>query len=469
MGEDAAKSYPSPAKTPMKRKATSQMFKPGKKSATKKAALKAAKKQWKAKKKGKVLKKTFKKWKKRSGKRTFNPDTGAYGGKFEVPEKGNLKKQKNLTEMLKNGYHLVQESHGNILDPDCIYIHHSNYMPIEIAKVLTGAIYRKLLRKGGFEVSNMETELPFYSLDDSDGFKIQYATRNPITKAYNIVDHIITNDTNFRQLVEQGQTSGRIGEHLILFMRNANFAEPYRIMLYQSDRNGVATNWRLASELNLECEKVKIDLSSKLVCQNRTKGSGAPEADANVDRVDSQPLKGFIYQFKNADPRLKASSITGTGNTDNGSIVYNSGTFQGVRTYGGSTFPNTGGANALMREPPAAKIWRNIESVSKINLEPGVMKTSYISNSYENYLITLLKKFRMNVSSDPIANFRDVKAGKCQIMALEEVLRTPNDNQIFGAFEVEWRCGAMCTTKKNKSLLLSEFSVPLPIAPVIPT
>jgi len=460
--KDFEKTYPmmTPPKTPRKRKA---VVMPG--PYTRKKQKKSRKLIAKKFRVGKVLKRMVKVAKKRRQRKGVNVAgaVGAIGGKFNLPTKAGIKGQKVISSFLKEGYHLTKEDHGTVTDSDCVYLQHSNFRPTEICKVLCGAIFRKLFRKAGIEIANLETELPLFSGEDSDGFRIEFTARNPIDGTTAVNNYDIINNKTFADIVTDNiNNAASLGSHMENYLRNANFGEPYRIRLYQSDRNGLSTNWRIASELNLECEKVTIEMSSKVTIQNRTRASNAGATDYDADRIDAQPIKGYIYNFKNADPRLKASTQLPGGVPLNYDVYYNSGEyFVGIRTWGGSTV----GANAkYLREPPQAKIWTNVDGVSKVYLEPGVMKNTFIHTRYENYLNTLLKKLRVAVYGTGDI-FRGLGACKAQIVALEENLRTPSDNQIVCTYEVEFKCGAMMTTKKNKSLLLTDLQVPVGAIP----
>lgn len=458
-------SYPTPEKTPKKRKMASYGLK-GKKM-TKKYTVRARSKggpKYKQRKVKKTIKKMFKRA--RSGKPTLGLMVGGIGGKFNKPSYRGMKKQKPLSTVLRLGYNVIKEDHGTVLDSDSVYIQHSNYRPNEIARCIVGALYRKLFRKAGIEVDNLENELPLYDNGNSDGFKIQFTRKNPLDATYTTSDITITDNQSFDMVVNSFNGTEMFSS-LVAYMKQTTNDEPYKLALYASDRNGVSTNWRLASELNLENEKVHISLSSRVTIQNRTKGSAAESNQNEIERVDNQPIKGFIYEFKNADPRLKSTVLAGTqgGGTFiyNRDFLYNSGDVnRGIRTYGGNQI--TGPLSAkYMREPPPAKLWKNIAGVSSVSLDPGIMKSVSIKSYYENYLLTLLKKFRVSQVLNPGSQnmdeiYRNVQAGKCQIVCLEEVLRTPADNQIVCVYENEFRCGVYCVTKKKKGVLLSEFS-----------
>lgn len=357
------------------------------------------------------------------------------------------------------GYHCTLENYGTVVDSDCVYVYHSNWNAERISRVLTGALLRTLFRKAGIEIGNQEQELPLYAIDDSDGFKIVYTVRNPISSTHVDIVYNIANGQTFETVVNGfAAGAGTMGQQFKEIMWNGNFDEPYSLALYASDRNGVATNWRLHTFMTLQDEFVVLESSSAIMVQNRTAGSSAGAGDLSLDRVDNQPLKGYLYEFKNGDPRLRTNQLKGVGfTTDNEDQVYSSGDLIGIRAFGGSACTGT---FFLMNEPPVPTIWRNVEKSSKISLEPGTMKKSKIVTQYKHRLPELLKKMRVNVTGSSLAlgMYHGLRGMKSQIIALEETLRTPTSNLITCLYENELKVGAYTYTKKLKGVFRSELT-----------
>jgi len=383
---------------------------------------------------------------------------------------GNFKTPSKLTKFfeqtaLKNGYHLTRESIGQVTDADCVYVYHSDYQPERIARVLVGALLRSLFRKAGIEIGNQETEIPTNGALGSAGFSIQYSYRNPTNGVIAVGGYDTVDNISFLNLVNEQMSTGRMGDHFLSYMRNDNdvFAEPYALALYVKTELGLGSVDRIHTYMTLQNEMVVYQAKSSIMVQNRTQGASAGAGDLSADRIDNQPLQGYLYQFKNGDPRLKQSMVANSGITYNEDYLYNTGDYSGCRIFGGSTIPSTTLGMKSMNEPPVPKLWRNVDTASKVHLEPGEMKRSVIVTEYKNRLPELLKKFKIDVlgSSAGITgafHYSKLPSHKSQIIALEECLRTTSSNLVTCLFENEYKVGAYTYSKNSKGVLKSEIS-----------
>jgi len=390
-------------------------------------------------------------------KKLTGVSTGANGGKFAKP--GPLTKNFE-TVGAKLGYVTGHEIYGQVVDSDCVYMYHSTYnLELTIRSIL-GALTRTLLRKAGIEVGNQQSELTFNSPSDSGGFLFRMEWVNGQGQSqYREVrtDNNWSFDTLVNNLWDL-TTPTSLG-----FVMNAYLVDggwdftPYSYSLYQDDsRNIDGTNYttRLRAFMTLGDEFVVVKQMSGLTVQNRTKGSLAGATDYSVDRIDNQPLKGKLYEFNHADPRIKTQQITGTGMTDHKDVAYGTGDFAAIRAFGANQLPG----EKLMLEPPEPTIWRNIAKTSNVNLEPGVMKKCYIVEEYKNRFPVLLRKLKIEFAPSPLPGqniepYTGLRSGKSQILCLEEVLRTADDNQITCIYEVEHKVSSYTYTKKLKGTL----------------
>jgi len=414
----------------------------------------------KFKRKTPYVKKQFTKVVKKAAKKRLvtGVSQGSFAGKFAIPSK--------LTKSFENialnlGYHITKESYGDCVDTDCAYIYHSNFIPNLIAKCLTGALVRTIFRKAGLEIGNQEQELPVYDSGSSIGYRLVYTYRDPITG--NMDQSLLDTAENetFQSFVENLQTTNRLGWLFAQYIYNAanQFKEPYSLGLYTYDYNALITNYRLAAYMTLQDEFVVYEATSALMVQNRTQGSAATGTDLSLDRVDNQPLKGYLYQFKNGDPRLKTNQIKNTGVATNRDFLYSTGDTKGLRSYGSVQL--VGPQAALMSEPPMPSIWRNVDASTKIQLDPGMMKKTLVISSYKARLPELLRKFRIdvvNLIAGTGNGYSQLPSHKSQILALEEMLRTPSANFITLLFENEYKVGCYTYTSKLKGTLRSDIT-----------
>lgn len=376
---------------------------------------------------------------------------GSYQGNFANP----VAVQKSFeTTGLKLGYVVAQEITGSVDDPDCVYLYHSPFQVDKTVQAIVGALIRTLLRKAGIEVGNEMNELLFNTYDNALGATILFTFQDltGVTTSYYVETF---NDWTFEFLVATAaQVVGpsNIGYHFKQFILGLSEFKPYSMSLYMEDKFGVtpeAKTSRLAAHVTLGDEYVVLRQYSCLTLQNRTKASNATGFE--MDRIDSQPLTGKLYEFKNGDPRLKTAQRIGTGIIDQHEQVYSTGDIKGVRAWGSVDLPSA----YLMREPPDPTLWRNIAKSSSIKLEPGAMKKCVLTVEYKYRLPTLMSKLRVDSfkNSNNMLSYEGLHSGKCQIIALEEQLATPADNFITCQYEYENKTSCYTYTKKLKGTL----------------
>jgi hypothetical protein len=423
-----------PTRTPKRVKLTTG----NKKTQTKKSYLKSKKKR--------VIKK--------ARKAKANPFGGvsssAYAGKFSAPVKVIRDAE---TKCGKLGYHLTNEQFGEVADANCVYLYHSNFCIDEIATVIQAALIRSLFRKAGIEIENELTEIPFSYADLSSGFRIVYSKRDKITGVIGTVNYDSSDNISFKQL--NLSLWSNIGAHFRDYMENVNSdQEPYMIGLYGYDEGALLTHYRLVSNLVLQNEKVELHMSSSLTVQNRTLGASS-STDFNADRVDNQPLVGYLYEFKNGDPRLRANQIkmATSGALNAYENYYATGDRRGIRSFGGTQLGQD------MQEPPVPQLWKNCAGAAKVNLDPGFIKKCSISTVLKNRLPELLKRLRVDKMqiANGIHGYTQLSACKSQIVCLEEGLRTATTNLITVLFERESKIGAFSMSKKVKGIFRTRF------------
>jgi len=380
---------------------------------------------------------------------------GSNGGVFKQP-RTNTKSF--LLSCAKSGYTAQIEKYGTVTDANSIYVYHSTYDVNNIARTTCGALLRTLFKRSGIEVLNESTELPLKDAVNSLDYQIRYHEMNPIDGTTRSWDYTIPDDTSFKTLLDTMTTyaGSTPFKRMIDYMTNnaGEFYVPDSIYLLFKDKydfGQIATNdWRTKTCIKLSDEIIVMQCKSALTLQNRTKGSAAGATDLSVDRIDNQPLKGKLYEFSNGDPRVREAQKLGTGITNQEDMYYNTGSLQAARAFGGTAIAN----EVYMREPPTAKFWKNCISSSNVMLEPGVMKKSEIVVSYKTKIPELFKKFRIDVAGtyEGCSGYHNLRSHKSQILALEEVLRTPSDNFIVCQYEVENTCGAYTYSMKTKGV-----------------
>ena len=285
--------------------------------------------------------------------------TGVYQGVLKKPTKI---KPTIESVCLEKGFHSTEETFGRIQDEHTVYIAHSTYNVQLMAKTIQGAILRSLFKKAGYAVPNMHQIMPLYSYGDADGFKVEYITKQPMDGTTTTYNYISTSGQTFSSYIS---AFTQMYDHIRDYLAGLNTQEPSEVSLYLSDRNGVSTNWRLCSNINLKNQILFLHIGSSLKIQNRTAGDKASATDEerySADRIDSQPLKGRIYQFKHADMRIKkASDLAWVGENQ-----FNRAASKGLQLVRGSV-----DTIDWYQELPSPSLWANCDKTAGLVINPG--------------------------------------------------------------------------------------------------
>jgi hypothetical protein len=373
----------------------------------------------------------------------------SYKGRFQKPKKlvKDIKAKANALGWLR-----TWEWSGTVTDPDCVYLQHSNYFKDEFLKTITGSLIRLLFKECGIDVSNQEQELPLNlpnqsQFNSTNAWIVTFVVKDPITQLQSVSDFTIGENQTLRGVIDGVVAQpGHMANFFDSYLQNGTFNQPYMLVMYR-DIDGLG---RVAlGSLTLENVMLEVEMNSALTVQNSTLGAGS-SGDADANRVDNQPVKGSLFQFSNADPRLKQSQAGNTGVPTSNDWIHGSGFQRGAVAYGQAVaFPNYN----IDSEPPTPKMWKNCKKSSGVVLDPGMIKKATLSNRYKNYLPELLKKFRSDVygtiSTQPVYSM--VKGGQSQLLALEERIRTPSTNVITINWEYEVRNYCIAYQKKLKN------------------
>jgi len=376
------------------------------------------------------------------GKSFGGHSVGIYKGKFKKPRR--IMKTKEQTALSK-GFSTTIEQFGGTSDPNCVFITHSTVSHVQTAYTLATAIMRKLMTLAGFKITNKYNEVgvsdPADGVnqgDKSDGLTWFLQVKNPETNIVTAYKFLTLDNQSFSTWTDFSNALTSFADlpnRIIEFLRDTNKNVLYRVALYKTDES-VSTHYRLASEIFLEDLHIEIHYASNLVIQNRTKSAVTGLDDYSIDRVDTQPLKGYVYEFKHGDPRVRHSFMGAVPSTINNNI-FNVIPENGMNLIRGEQYL---GAS----EPFVPKYFANISKATKVILQPGEMKKVGFNYTFKGKMINVLRK--MNTNNTPLFDVTKVTGavGKCQMIALEELMRTPSDNFINIAYERELKISAFC-------------------------
>lgn len=379
----------------------------------------------------------------KGSKKWMSGSTGFYKGSFKRPRQTSQPKVETLC--LAKGFHCTKEYFGKIEDPHTVYLHHSTFEIDLYARSICAALIRKLFKKAGITVEDRSRELNLSNVANSSGFRIVFVTQNPVGGNVSNLDYDTKDNYSLSDLITDWPA---FTDYFKDYIKAASVDDvPMQLILYDRRNNGAGTDaFRIAANMYLNHEYLDLYSQSKLIVQNRTAGDGATttEEKAQLDRIDNQPLQGYIYEYKNADPRLNIVGTTGES-FDNMGLNYTTGS--GLLLLRAATLGSSGSApNVFVQyeEPPVPKTWANIAKSSKILLQPGTMKKTYISHKFSGKIVNVMKALRVEYHTGTA--YAGVK-GKSQIIALEEKLRTTSTNPVTVMYECEKKIGAVFKTR----------------------
>jgi len=372
-----------------------------------------------------------------------NMTTGGWAGKFNTPRKikANLE-----TMYLKKGFMIGNEIYGTCSDPFAVYVHHSTYDATLMANAFAGALIRKLFLKAGLPITDRNGLIPATSLLDATGFRLEFYQQQSATGALAGSTFDTGAASTLQTIIDAWVGANSLASSVETYLKSGSSFSPYSISLYANDVGVTTTSHRLLAKILLQNEVVDFNITSKITMQNRTKADGA--LDFATDRIDNQPLIGTCYKFKN-EPRLK------NVDTNSQQIFLQGTTPTGLKLFGAATFTTPAGQVDHWENRPNAKIFSNCHKAASTILQPGQMKSSYLSFNLNGKLNNLFPKLRLEASSTT-----QVTGIKClsEMFVFEEKMRTGVINWVSVHYERKINVGCYLTTKKQDYVIDPKFN-----------
>lgn len=358
---------------------------------------------------------------KREGSKTMTRTSGphTYAGRFKKPKKP----KKDFFGTCKvRGYVVRQEVFGRWgTEPHGVYFYVSTFAKDLIAKALYGAFVRRVLAKAGISLGATRQEIPGIDYNNSDGLQFEYRVLNQITGAITLVGTQSTlGDDSIVDVVDDAPAA--IMNSIRAWLAGDRGNMPHSLVFFRQEVSGLGDPHMHAT---LELQDASFYVAVKAVCtvQNRTKGEITD--GNNSDVVDNQPVKGYVYQFKHGDPRLKQTGVSPNMNfvervPDNGTALVGASSL-------GSDFD----------EPPKANWWQNCNKIAAVRLQAGQSKTFGITHVYKGTF-----KNHRQFASQTSVNHNVGCSGRSVMLGLTEVLRTSNAELLSFKYEHEHVVGA---------------------------
>jgi len=399
--------------------------------------------------------------KRRSVKKGTKVSLGPYSGSFRKPRRV---KRSMMSKCLAQGYAKNIEQYGRVSDSDCVFVGQSTAYINEVARVACNAIIRKLMTKAGFKINNQLFEVsatgPLAGIDqeqESIGLRFAYYTRDAVTGSYTTVLYDTVAEQNF---IDICRGFSAFSNQVINYLRAITVLEPWKIAVYRRNQNA---QWFVhAAEIWLTDSHLDIFMESSMTIQNRTLAAAVLDTNnVETNRVDSQPLKGWIYEFKHADPRVKnPGPPTSLVNPEDSNLDYDNIQDIGLFLRNGANFSNPLGTdpgvteNVGSTEPMVPQYFANIAKATPVTLQPGEIKKLTFFYKFSGKITNLLKSMRAtNWSVSLGLGYVSGMKGKCQVIALEEMMRTSSTNKVEVAYERELKIGAIAKIGLSSAVL----------------
>lgn len=367
---------------------------------------------------------------------------GSYGGKFKKPRKLSRKVNPYLTK----GFENTTEVTGTITDPNCVYMAASSMSATRAIESLARALLRRAFEKCvGYPITNVHNTLQGYQggaapYHAGDGFMFQLTWMTVDSTTGEAQDTYVTGVTDSIYSIT-GDAINSVAPAWTGLMNklkqwagrsstasSANTEIPLRLNVYRRDGN-VTLFYLGSGGLDLRNLTVHFETSSAVKLQNR---SVSATGSGSTDVVDSNPLIGYLYEFKGGVPMFK--NLDQQSGTLRLNRIFD---IDGVATARGGEFPGslTVGSGYVNNEPPKPRFFHNCVKAAKVMIKPGDIKTTYLKYSTKMKLVDYLMKVA-SISNTAFVKQTTQLPGKCVMFALEDMINVNASSLIAISYEV---------------------------------
>jgi len=368
------------------------------------------------------------KFRKLKGRRSARRSTGSAGGmlagKLRRPKR---RPKKTTAYKMRGGIQEIQET-GKLLTADEVqYIGHITHPQYTVLRMMWGAVLKTLMGRAGTFITDANLEYPSLTTD-----RIIVVFKPSPSSA--LVSHTINMTLN--QTLESLQNA--LTSVTCPWMTNpptyamqefAFCAIQFKATIYNPSMN--------SCYLDLGNASIKYNCKSSLKMQNRSVTVATNVEDNDVDNV---PLYGKRYAGSGTGCRLATAS--------NDSVLLFGHYDYGLIQKSVSSVSNT--VDNDTQEPPAPHLFPEVKKWSKINIQPGEIKTSVLTSSGSVKFNTLFQKLMFFFAS---STHPKRSIGKFEFMALEKVLdATDLIDSIKIAIERQWTGHFHCSAPVQNAM-----------------
>lgn len=353
--------------------------------------------------------------------------------KRKTKRKGKKKNKITLKDALIKGVTRNDEFNGSVNDPNCIYLGHAAICQGHVFDMIAECVVKKLFAKAGITISNMTAAVPDMTATLLDIFVRHYKEDEVFYGTHTFT----SGTTTFKQIADQ-----IAGDYEILAAgddtdASVNIVKLKKVSLIFNHAAGVEQHM---ASLMYDDITVNVVSHSRMKVQNRSLSG----ADSGTERVDNNPLEGYIYDFGPGGPITRVDYLTPLTLWKGES---------GILKKGAGSFD----AKSMAKEPPNARIFKNVKKSNKVILQPGEIKegTIYYTKSMKfwPYIKYLRSEYTLNGAIELEYN---VVPCTTQVLALEDCINISAGADIVVAFEVARRTGVFLTFKSS-SVTQTEF------------
>nr|QKI28985.1 Cap [Forsythia suspensa CRESS virus] len=351
---------------------------------------------------------------------------GRLGGKYQgrlVPRR--KVRRGYLGKAQAKGFSIHFEKGGVVSDSYCAYIGHGSCPQVIMRRLMLGCILKTIIRRLGMSISNCNQPLTFLTQNDQIliRIRINVETATEATIAYTLA----ANQPTFQAVLD-----GLVNAWVVA-VQAQTFESSQEWVLVEAMFSPAGTGDLTAVRIPLENAVLSFSAVSALKVQNRS----VPNADDDQsDEVDRIPVKGRIYEFQGSGTHFKRTALAAIGEVNFQPVGEKQ---DGIFTYSAGV---AGGADVL-KEPPIPYNFVRCKRASKVNCDPGAIKTSVVKTK-RNVSLTSLLRYCVGTNEAAINSTTAVlqNMGNFNLVAMEKLIETSNSasTQVISlAYEVDYK------------------------------
>lgn len=341
--------------------------------------------------------------------------TASYSGKFTKPTRRGLAKLEATYQ--RQGVKFEHETSGQVTAVSCGYIGHSSVVPNLCSIAIGTALMKKLIEKAfGRKIINVE-EVITPGVTPAGVTNYFILGRDPKSGA--VSTFFSAGITSTTTTLGLGQVLKReLDRMLALNVAGQDQVwEPYALTVNENSDVPIARIWLSDVRVHMMCK-------ATLKIQNR---SVSADADNEADDINNVPLHGQLYHMKGFIP-------TYNGEEDSSFFRYDA---TGVTTANGNA-----ATYSSFKNPPHPKFFRNVEKASKVVLQPGAIRSDYLSSVHHSDLVSVWRRLASTAENTSLTNATNTNMnsrtimGKQSMVALEKMINF-GDKKIDLVYESE--------------------------------